>query len=519
MNNKVKFALASLTAAASLIGYSAHAQLALNAVIDKIELVADADDYFGTARTVYEPDNRIGANETRTIDLFDRTNGVRLPLQKPDQDIYPTALIHFSTLEISGTTAQGVENILDDAVTDGSMFDYEGHTVLVLGDIGGGAAGSVDAEVMGAAGTGNISMQPVTVATTSFQMPELNIGLPASKAGSTASSVALLGLPQFQTVARNVDNADIGDVTVQVESIVFDGAGSTDNEFVMGQNRVSVGLFDPTLPAKPAYFNRYRPAGNVEAGDLEDIVFYDVPEGFNFVPLAWYDENNNRELDAGEFVTAHDFAIADAQFPMDADGIDYTADGFGELHETPVAFNDREFDLVIAMAAADVAASLTNDAAAVSSTLVADFAINAGSDETPGTLSALLTINNGVADIEVPVVFGSDGAGDTALIQDMETMYVVLEDADAFDVAGASYDAGAETLTVAGIVADITTIGAASEYSVDLSITDLADGASAYTTQNGAPTVLAVTQVGNPITGGEVAPAVGSLDVGPIAAD
>ncbi|WP_192966880.1 hypothetical protein [Phycobacter azelaicus] len=514
MKNKMKIlATAAIAVSTAFVGFSANAQLSLNGVVEKIELVEDATNYFGTRVTIYEPNNRIGANSTKTVDFFDQTNGSRYSLQKPAVGEYETAIVHFSTLELSSTTVGiPVEDILDDLEASGQLFAHEGNSVLVLGDADlGGGAGSVDTEVMGAAGAGNVPMQPVIVTSGGFSLPTLNLGLPSSSAAENATAISFLGLPAFQTISKNVDSSNVGDVALEVQSSVFDGVTG----FTSGTSKITVGLFDTTIPEKPAYVTTFKSSRQASDTTIEDVTFYDVPNGFDFVPLAWFDGDNDKRLDEDEYVTAHNFTVSTAAFTMDADGWDYTADGpHGELDEAVVQMGPRTFTLEFGMTAVDTASSLLNNAAAASSTVSVNTITldgTAAAGETPGTLEASMTIVYDVANlvsntVTVPVSFAADAAGNNALIENGEVAHVVLK-SSSLDVAGASFASATDVLSIANVPAKITTIGGASEYGIEVNLTNFSAASSAGTGY-GAVTAIAATQATEAIASGAASPAI-----------
>ncbi len=528
MISKIKFlATATLAASAALVSAASHAELRLDGVVSKIELVQDANDYFGTRVTVYDPVNAIGAATTTSVNFFDRTNGVGFNLRKPDNGVYETAIVHFASLDVSGSQVPGgvTADLLAAQVVAGNMFSHEGATVLVMGDIDSGA-GSVDADVMGGAGTGQINTQPIVVTSSGYSFPTLNLGMPASNAVETATGVTILNVAAPQAISRNVDSADVGNVTVQVQSSVFHGAA----DFVSGTSHITVGLFETDLPAKPLAYSTFRSSTAASDTTLTDVTFYDVAEGATYVPVAWFDADNDKELDAGELVTTSEAAVANAQFTMpgtaDVDYVDhYVAAGDGELDEAVAAMPARKFDLQLAIRDGSVAANLTNNVAAASSTIISTaFDDGTGNQtETPGNITAELQFDLGTGILALPITLGSDSAGaDNGLIEDTETIYPIIADGSDLGVTGpVSYDATNELLTISGIPATVTNFTAAGTYSIDINIDEVGGTVNgAFTTNNGAPVTLNYTQADTAISAaGVVAPANGSINVTPLTAD
>ncbi|MDE0724681.1 MAG: hypothetical protein OSB62_08295, partial [Alphaproteobacteria bacterium] len=338
MNKLLKSTLIASGVMGAVFATEANAQ-SFNVVVNEIELVSDADNYLSTANTVYKPAVGMGAATTTTVDFFN-TSSRTFSLTKPQVGVYESMVVHFDTATVSGTTAT-----LDlTTAYNNSLFNsYGGRNIMVFGNIGAGGNSIATVTASPVA----IPMQPIVVTSTGFSVPEFNWNLPSANVQDGAT-VSLISSMDPYTLASNVDSSSVPDVMLDIDSSVFDGV----TDFTSGSSNITVGLFaDADLGPRPMFRQTYTASNQDGTGADKTITFYDVPAGTVY-PVAWFDKNNNKELDQGEATTMHNFTLATAAQTVAAADISYTATK-GILDEAVVDFGYRGFALNIPMSDLD----------------------------------------------------------------------------------------------------------------------------------------------------------------------
>ena len=140
-------------------------------MIDKIELVSDADNYPNTATTIFEPRSSIGEAATKTTNLFDATQklGVSYNLRKPGSGEWEAVVISFS--EITAVSGAATYDMLAEYKTATTMGTNGAYGVMLLGNDGTGTATSLDTVFS------TVSMAPIQTVITDgadFTLPALD---------------------------------------------------------------------------------------------------------------------------------------------------------------------------------------------------------------------------------------------------------------------------------------------------------------------------------------------------------
>ncbi len=475
MNKLLKSTLIAGGVMGAVFATEANAQ-SFNVVVNEIELVSDADNYLSTANTVYKPAVGMGAATTTTVDFFN-TSSRTFSLTKPQVGVYESMVVHFDTATVSGTTAT-----LDlTTAYNNSLFNsYGGRNIMVFGNIGAG----VNSIATITASPVAIPMQPVVVTSTGFSVPEFNWNLPSANV-QDGTAVSLISSMDPYTLASNVDSSSVPDVMLDIDSSVFDGV----TDFTSGSSNITVGLFaDADLGPRPMFRQTYTASNQDGTGADKTITFYDVPAGTVY-PVAWFDKNNNKELDKGEATTMHSFTVATAAQTVAAADISYTATK-GILDEAVVDFGNRTFALNIPMPGLDgvtdllvanvadfnISGLMTDDVDVGLNTIGA-----AATSTTYGALNISYEIfDDGTTQVTRDLVlnagFGEGAGGNGNGTHDTnETAYVVLANSAADSVSGVTYTGAAtRTLVISNIpYTALTTVSAENvgEYNIAFSAT------------------------------------------------
>lgn len=306
MNFRKHFA-ATFAAAGMLLGAASASAVSFTVVIDKIEVMEN-----GTSPdriTIYHPAAGIGEAATRTLDLLNANKaGTALPVRAPNAGTYRTMLVTFGDIRVAAETATVSDTTpLTFGTTDGFGAEF-GRQVLVMGDVDpaagiGLALGGVDPVV---------PMQPIVSTGGSIALPAFNFFLRAADVVVNGNEVGVSRLPVPISVARNdVDSNLVPNVTVGVKGLAFGGPSSVLPANV-GNFNVKVGLFRSALDLKPVYMRTATIVSNslATAASITEVTFVDVADG-TYLPLAWYDANNNNLLDSGEATIMADVAGTD----------------------------------------------------------------------------------------------------------------------------------------------------------------------------------------------------------------
>ncbi|MEC9290982.1 MAG: hypothetical protein VX730_01120 [Pseudomonadota bacterium] len=531
MNKLLKSTLIAGGVMGAFFASNANAQ-SFNVLIDEIELVSDADNYISSAATVYKPSVGVGAATTTTVDFFADDNE-RYNLVKPSTGVYESMIVHFTTAEVSGSTA-GITNVdLTDVPGNGGFrgalfHQYGGRDVMIFGSIGDGLGASIQDVIAGAVA---IPMQPVVVTASGFSVPEFNWNFPAASVEEIGTDVNLVSSLKPFTLANNVDSSDVIDFEFTVKANAF--AAATD--FNAGTSNIAVGLFAKSMTdARPMFHQTFRPsAADVADGSAsETITFYDVP-AVDTVPVAWFDADNDKELDQGEYVSMADFTVENSDVLGTAIDAAQTADStvafdynsaISAVTQTAVPFGYRTFDLVIPMGDLDGATAALAPADATfnaSGIMVTDAGAGPLATSTWASTSgtALLQVAYDIFDdgttqvarnFDLAIGYGEETGNSDATIDSGEAMFVVMANAAADNVSGVSFVSSTELLTISGIpFTAITAVSAdnTGEYSVTVNSTD-------DTTPTTTATGLTIEEVGSLTVGAELeAPVAGSITV------
>lgn len=307
MNFRKHFA-ATFAAAGMLLGAASASAVSFTVVIDKIEVMEN-----GTSPdriTIYHPAAGIGEATTRTLDLLNANKaGTALPVRAPNAGTYRTMLVTFGDIWVGAesATVSAVSQTVTFGTTDGFGTEF-GRQVLVMGDVDpaagiGLALGGVDPVV---------PMQPIVSTGGSITLPAFNFFLRAADVVVNNNNIGVTRLPVPISVARNdVDSNLVPNVTVGVKGLAF-GGGSSMLPANVGNFNVKVGLFRSALDLKPVYMRTATIVSNslTTAASITEVTFVDVADG-TYLPLAWYDANNNNLLDSGEATIMADVAGTD----------------------------------------------------------------------------------------------------------------------------------------------------------------------------------------------------------------
>jgi hypothetical protein len=497
MNKLLKSTLIAGGVMGAVFATEANAQ-SFNVVVNEIELVSDADNYLSTANTVYKPAVGMGAATTTTVDFFN-TSSRTFSLTKPQVGVYESMVVHFDTATVSGTTAT-----LDlTTAYNNSLFNsYGGRNIMVFGNIGAG----VNSIATITASPVAIPMQPVVVTSTGFSVPEFNWNLPSANV-QDGTAVSLISSMDPYTLASNVDSSSVPDVMLDIDSSVFDGV----TDFTSGSSNITVGLFaDADLGPRPMFRQTYTASNQDGTGADKTVTFYDVPAGTVY-PVAWFDKNNNKELDKGEATTMHSFTVATAAQTVAAADISYTATK-GILDEAVVDFGNRGFALTIPMSDLDGATAALVPADGTfnaSGMLVTDAGAGplATTAWTASSGTALVRVAYEIFDdgtnqvdrtFDLAVGYGQQTGNGDGTIDSGEAMHVVMANAAANSISGVTFTPASETLVISNIpYTAINTVSAENIGAYDITI---------RATDNTTPTTLSsglnMTEVGG--TGAQV---------------
>lgn len=523
MNKLLRSALA-VAAVAGISGYAATASAkSFTAVIDKIEMVQDADQYNNSRVTVYEPAADIGEATTKTVDLFDSTDrsGVAFTVSTDaltSGEVYEAMVIHFSSINaVSGSETFDVATQFSNA---GTMANVGGLFQLVLGEDGTGAS-SVETIYTNAAAT----MQSV-IAGGALTLPGLTMEVTETDVVDDGSgSIEVASLPPVASVAVTTgsDNASRANVLVDVSTGSFDAvSGITADSSV-----VTVGLFQ-TTSGSTVLDNRTSPLYSktltyVSPTVFSQVEFVDVAAttaNTKLFPIAWIDSDSDGKLDAGEFYAVSNTTVATGAFSVSAaesitgssDEISTTgttlSTSFGPVSSTAVAFGQRAITLSIAMPAENQSGTtIVNDGwAGAPVGLSATVTLDAGGDNSISTTDAnpatgtliiayAQSANEAVSrTLRFTLAWGADGAGLNDTIQTSEEAFAgILDSTDSsLTVSGVSYvtTTTGGSLTISDVPLFIDSLGNAENqgsYVVDFRVT-VDDSAVAGDTTNSIST-------------------------------
>jgi hypothetical protein len=388
MKNLLKSAL-FLAGTAGLVGVAAQSAEAVSftVVVNKIEYIADADNYPTSREVVYDYQSGIGSSTSKTIDLFNATQktGTGLAIRHPGAGTYETVCVHFESAKLEdGVNSTSVTSALN---TAGFTNTLAGLEVMCLG-AGGTGANSVATLI----GTPTAPMVPAVAAGTAVTTPRLNIEVDSSAAQLSGSTYSFTSLPTVSTVrTTNSDNADVANVLVEVDDRAAFTSTAATSGYVSGTTYVRVGAFANTrpLPTRPIASTRYKTSSSASS---TVVTLYDVGTGTDVnsngvldggdtetevVLLAWIDADNDSKLDAGEYFTRQNGTtnIADAVVSVSGTTDVSTVAMWGSvaankgMSATAIAFPPRSISITLeaatvasATAAGDCAAAADTDA-------------------------------------------------------------------------------------------------------------------------------------------------------------
>lgn len=356
MKNVLKSTLATTAGVSALMATSVAAAASFNVVIDKIQLVDDASDVTAGQGivTVYDPANSIGADATTTVDLFNATSaaGTSFGLATPADGVYDSAVITFSTVEISGTT--NLTTVDYATVLEGANLAYNmnagddnGKTKLVLGSRGTGLSSldnviATNASQAPAAVTA-LTATPIVVSGGAFTLPTLNIKLPSASVEDTASGLVLTQAPVISTIkpTTSVDSTVIGDLTVGVDLDKFEGVTG----FTSGTSVINLGLFTAATEERPLVQTELTTSTTYATG-ASGTTYEFVDVAGTVCPIAWFDADGDDLLDAGESITVANTTISTNCTTVGTTDVNYTATA-ELLDEAVIALAPREISVTI----------------------------------------------------------------------------------------------------------------------------------------------------------------------------
>lgn len=455
MNKFTKTAV-GLLGLAGAVGFGASSANALSftVVVDKIELVKDADNYPNTATVVFEPRSGIGEGATRTVDLFDATQklGTSYTLRTPGTGEYESMVVFFSSINVVSGAA--TYNVLSDFTTN-SIFGTSGaHGVMVLGDDGDGTADSLQ-------GTYAVAVAPMQsiIPGGTVTLPSLDFFLPTSAVTANSASTITVGqLPQpIPVVSQATDSASRANLLVDVDA---DTAFTAVTGFTNGASTVTVGLFDNVIKQRPLVsktFTAPSPAA------ITQVEFIDAPNT-TLYPLAWIDADSDGQLDVYEEFTFHSTTVATNSVAVSGTSdVSYTSMGSRDVLDTvSIQFGPRAITMTIDMPNIQTdPAGVVNNAWADDSGIQCTMTLDAGGgnlinvaagDGADGSLTIVYALSesgsNQISRSSVfDIMWGADGAGTNDDIETGEVAFIGLASAGIGHVsatAGFSY-AGTST--------------------------------------------------------------------------
>jgi hypothetical protein len=434
MNKFLKSALVVAGVAGAFGAAEANA-VSFTVVVDKIELVGDADNYPNTAVTVYEPRSGVGEAATKTTNLFDATQklGVSYTLRKPGAGTWESVVISFS--EIKAVSGASEVDLLAAYTTAGTLATNGAYGVMVLGDDGDGTADSLQ-------GTFAAAVAPIQTIITDgadFTLPALDWFLPESAVVANGSSIAISQLPRpTLAVSQATDSASRANVLVQVDS---DTAFTGEAGWTLGASTVTVGLFDSTVPETPLVATTFTAPSPAAVSEIELI---DVPNSKdtdkNIYPLAWIDGDSDGRLDTGEAFTFAEATRATNGLTVSGTA-DISASNFigvtnggadGILDTVAIDFPGRTISLTVE--ATNVASATATDCATANAR-DADTGLIAPAAGLTGIAAATHTFCGATTASSVTVTWATDAANTAALRQSVQ---LLTNFAPGTDVVGAA---------------------------------------------------------------------------------
>ncbi len=407
MNKFLKSALVVAGVAGAFSAAEANA-VSLTVVIDKIEIVKDADNYPNTATTIFEPRSSIGESATKTVDLFDATEklGTAYTLRKPSSGEYESLLVTFS--EIKAVSGSSEVDLLAQYKTAGILSSTGTNGTMVFGNIGSGAA-SVGTILTA---TSIAPMQPIIAnGSSDVTLPTLDFYLPSSTLVANGSSIALTQFPRpVLSASQATDSASIANVIVDVDA---NTAFTSATGWTLDASVVTVGLFDNTVPETPLVSTTFTA---VTPTVVKQVTFIDAPrsESAEIYPIAWIDLDGNGNLDKDEYYTVAETVRANNGITISGTADISASDVLivegatnGILDVAGLTFPGRTISITVEMANA-VSASAASDCAAAG-----DIATDTGLTANAAALSGVAGVAScGTAtNSSVTVIYAMNSAG------------------------------------------------------------------------------------------------------------